>query len=125
MGSPAVRLLKPGTGAEGQPGGAFALCGRPGWRTRVYASPDRDAIVRALQGAASKKLAIQLAGMLPAALCLGKHETAGGCACQQDSRKLHCGSRWIWQLEIALCLAVSSKMRVTLGACAQSTRGRR
>ncbi len=60
MGSPAVRLLKPG--GNDQPGGAFALCGRPGWRTRIYASPERDAIVRALQGTASKKLAIQLAG---------------------------------------------------------------
>lgn len=62
MGSPAVRLLKADTAGGGEPGRAFALSGRPGWRTRIYASPEREAIVRALQGVASKKLAIHLAG---------------------------------------------------------------
>lgn len=59
MGSPAVRLLKAGAG---EPGRAIALCGQPGWRTRIYASPERDAIVRALQSMASRKVAVQLAG---------------------------------------------------------------
>jgi hypothetical protein len=59
MGSPSVRLLKGGAEDPGRP---FALCGQTGWRLCVFASPEREAIVRALQGMASQKLALQLAG---------------------------------------------------------------
>ena len=59
MGSPAVRLLKGGAEDPGRP---FALCGQTGWRLRVFSSPEREAVVRALQSMASQKLALQLAG---------------------------------------------------------------
>lgn len=59
MGSPAVRLLKGGVEEPGRP---FALCGQTGWRLRVFASPEREAFVRALQSMAAQKLALQLAG---------------------------------------------------------------
>lgn len=56
-----MRLLR---GGEGDPPGAapFALCGRPGWRTRVYAAASRDATVKQMVANASKRLGISIAG---------------------------------------------------------------
>jgi hypothetical protein len=88
MGSPAVRLLK--VGAE-EPGRPFALCGQTGWRLRVFASPEREAIVRALQSTASQKLALQLAGEgfpIPdqGSPAVTQADSSSRLACQEHSR---------------------------------------
>ncbi|KAK9822709.1 hypothetical protein WJX81_005943 [Elliptochloris bilobata] len=56
--SPAARLLAP---APGDPALAFALFGRVGRSPRVYASSERDSLLKALQAAALKRLGITLA----------------------------------------------------------------
>lgn len=57
--SPVARLLLPD--AEGT-AGVFALFGKVGRSPRVYASRDRDALLKQLQTAAYKKMGLTLAG---------------------------------------------------------------
>ncbi|KAK9807966.1 hypothetical protein WJX73_008492 [Symbiochloris irregularis] len=58
MAKPAVRLLSSG---QQDPPGVFALLGKVGRGPRVYASRDREALLRALQTAAHKRLGISVA----------------------------------------------------------------
>lgn len=62
MAKPAARLLSSG---QQDPPGVFALLGKVGRVPRVYASRDREALLRALQAAAFKRLGISLAGDSP------------------------------------------------------------
>ena len=61
MSSPAARLL---LGEPGDPGGTFALFGRVGRSPRVFATKDREALLRQMQAAALKRMGITLAGRL-------------------------------------------------------------
>lgn len=58
--SPVARLLL--SEADGT-SGVFALFGKVGHSPRVYASRDRDALLKQLQTAAYKKMGLTLAGM--------------------------------------------------------------
>lgn len=57
--SPVAKLLLPE--ADGT-GGIFAIFGKVGRSPRVYASRDRDALLKQLQTAAYKKMGLTLAG---------------------------------------------------------------
>ena len=57
--SPVARLLLPDAGGKA---GVFALFGKVGRSPRVYASRDRDALLKQLQAAAYKKMGLTLAG---------------------------------------------------------------
>lgn len=57
--SPVAKLLLPE--ADGT-AGVFALFGKVGHSPRVYASRDRDALLKQLQTAAYKKMGLTLAG---------------------------------------------------------------
>ena len=59
--SPVARLLLPE--ADGT-SGIFAVFGKVGHSPRVYASRDRDALLKQLQTAAYKKMGLTLAGVL-------------------------------------------------------------
>ncbi len=58
--SPVARLLLPETGGTS---GIFAVFGKVGHSPRVYASRDRDALLKQLQTAAYKKMGLTLAGV--------------------------------------------------------------
>jgi len=72
--SPVARLLLPE--ADGT-SGIFAVFGKVGHSPRVYASRDRDALLKQLQTAAYKKMGLTLAGVsddvghrcIPACMC--------------------------------------------------------
>lgn len=57
--SPVAKLLLPQAGVSGSP---FALFGKVGSSPRVYATQNRDALFKALQAAAYKKMGLTLAG---------------------------------------------------------------
>ena len=59
MAKPAARLL---ISEQSDPAGVFALLGKVGRVPRVYASRDREALLRAMQTTAFKRLGIPLAG---------------------------------------------------------------
>ena len=61
MASPVARLLLPEAGGTS---GIFAVFGKVGHSPRVYASRDRDALLKQLQTAAYKKMGLTLAGVL-------------------------------------------------------------
>ena len=62
MAKPAARLLASG---PQDPVGVFALLGKVGRVPRVYASHDREALLRAMQTLAFKRLGLSLAGLVP------------------------------------------------------------
>ena len=64
--SPVARLLLPEAGGTS---GIFAVFGKVGHSPRVYASRDRDALLKQLQTAAYKKMGLTLAGVS----CHGLH----------------------------------------------------
>ena len=61
--SPVARLLL-GNGDTPPGHGVFALFGKVGRSPRIYASPQRDAIIKQLQTVAYKKLGLTLAGIV-------------------------------------------------------------
>lgn len=61
MSSPAARLLRPSSAGD-EPGAIFALFGRVGRSPRVYASRDRETLLRHMQASALKKMGLTLAG---------------------------------------------------------------
>lgn len=58
--SPVARLLLAQAGTNGSP---FALFGKVGSSPRVYATQNRDALLKSLQSAAYKKMGLTLAGL--------------------------------------------------------------
>lgn len=58
--SPVARLLLPDAGGTS---GVFAVFGKVGHSPRVYASRDRDALLKQLQTAAYRKMGLTLAGV--------------------------------------------------------------
>lgn len=59
MAKPAARFL---ASDQSDPPGVFALLGKVGRVPRVYASRDREALLRAMQTVAFKRMGISLAG---------------------------------------------------------------
>ena len=68
MAKPAARLLASG---QADPVGVFALLGKVGRVPRVYASRDRETLLRAMQTCAFKRMGLSLAGApCGASLCV-------------------------------------------------------